>query len=58
MYLFYAWLIKSKLYTFGETWAISLGVMAWNVLLVYACLKLYDESVSKYLAKRFLNKKI
>ena len=57
MYLFYAWLIKNKLYTFGETWAISLGVMAWNVLLAYACLKLYDEPVRKYLAKRFLNKK-
>nr|WP_321376678.1 acyltransferase [uncultured Bacteroides sp.] len=57
MYLFYAWLIKSKLYTFGETWAISLSVMAWNVLLAYACLKLYDEPTRKYLAKRFLNKK-
>ena len=57
MYLFYAWLIKSKLYTFGETWAISLSVMAWNVLLAYACQKLYDEPTRKYLAKRFLNKK-
>lgn len=57
MYLFYAWLIESKLYSFGETWAISLGVMVWNVLLAYICLKLYDEPVRKYLAKRFLNKK-
>jgi len=57
MYLFYAWLIKNKLYTFSETWAMSLGVMAWNVLLAYACLKLYDEPIRKYLAKRFLNKK-
>lgn len=57
MYLFYAWLIKNKLYTFGETWAISLGIMAWDVLLAYACLKLYDEPTRKYLAKRFLNKK-
>ena len=57
MYLFYAWLIKNKLYTFGETWAISLSVMAWNVLLAYACQKLYDEPTRKYLAKRFLNKK-
>lgn len=56
MYLFYAWLIKSKLYTFGETGAMSLGVMAWNVLLAYACLKLYDEPARRYLAKRFLKK--
>lgn len=57
MYLFYAWLIKNKFYTFGDTWALSLGVMPWNILLAYACLKLYDEPVHTYLAKRFLNKK-
>jgi peptidoglycan/LPS O-acetylase OafA/YrhL len=57
MYLFYDWLIKNKLYTFGDTWAISLGVMVWNVLLAYGCLKLYDEPVRNYLAKRFLKKK-
>ncbi|GAT62755.1 acyltransferase family protein [Paludibacter jiangxiensis] len=56
MYLFYAWLIKNKLYTFGETWVMSLVVMLWNILLAYACLKLYDEPVRNYLAKRFLNK--
>ncbi|MDP4201900.1 MAG: acyltransferase [Bacteroidota bacterium] len=57
MYLFYAWLIKNKLYTFGDTWVISLVVMIWNILLAYACLKLYDEPVRNYLAKRFLRKK-
>mgnify|MGYP001293425944 CR=1 FL=1 len=56
MYLFYAWLIKNKLYTFGEIWVMSLVVMIWNILLAYACLKLYDEPVRNYLAKRFLNK--
>lgn len=57
MYLFYAWLIKNKLYTFGDTWVISLVVMIWNILLAYACLKLYDEPARNYLAKRFLRKK-
>jgi peptidoglycan/LPS O-acetylase OafA/YrhL len=57
MYLFYAWLIKNKLYTFGDTWGMSLVVMVGNILLAYACLKLYDEPVRNYLAKRFLNKK-
>ena len=57
MYLFYAWLIKNKLYIFGDTWVMSLVVMIWNILLAYACLKLYDEPVRNYLAKRFLKKK-
>ena len=48
MYLFYAWLIKNQLFTL---------VYAWNILFAYLCLKLYDEPVRKYLAKRFLNKK-
>jgi peptidoglycan/LPS O-acetylase OafA/YrhL len=56
MYLFYAWLIKNKLYTFGETWAMSLFVMVLNILLAHACLKLYDEPARNYLAKRFLKK--
>lgn len=57
MYLFYAWLIKNQLFTFGETWQVALGVYAWNILIAYLCLRLYDEPVRKYLAKRFLRKK-
>lgn len=57
MYLFYAWLIKNQLFTFGETWQVALGVYAWNILIAYICLRLYDEPVRKYLAKRFLQKK-
>ena len=57
MNLFYAWLIKNQLFTFGETWQVALCVYAWNILFAYLCLKLYDEPVRKYLAKRFLNKK-
>ena len=57
MYLFYAWLIKNQLFTLGETCQVALCVYAWNILFAYLCLKLYDEPVRKYLAKRFLNKK-
>lgn len=57
MYLFYAWLIKNQLFTFAETWQVALCVYALSLLLAYLCLKLYDEPVRKYLAKRFLNKK-
>ena len=57
MYLFYAWLIKNQLFSLGETWQVALCVYAWNILFAYLCLKLYDEPVRKYLAKRFLNKK-
>ena len=52
MYLFYAWLIKNKLYTLGETWPVVVGVCVLSVLLAYAALKLYDEPVRKWLTKR------
>ena len=57
MYLFYAWLIKNQLYTFEETWQIALLVYCVNILLAYACLKLYDEPVRKWLTRIFLSKK-
>lgn len=52
-----AWLIKNQLFTLGETWQVALCVYALNVVLAYLCLKLYDEPIRKYLAKRFLKKK-
>lgn len=56
MYMFYKWLIKEELYTFGATWGISIIVIITSLLLAYACLKLYDEPVRRYLAKKFLKK--
>ena len=49
MYLFYSWLIDNKLYTLGETWQIVTLVIITNVALAYACLKLYDEPVRRWL---------
>ena len=56
MYLFYAWLIRHSLFSFTETWAITLCVYLWNIAIAYACLKLYDEPVRKWLVKRFLQR--
>lgn len=58
MYLFYSWLIKEKLYTFGETWYIALFVMIGSISLAYLCLKCYDEPVRKWLGKKWLGKKL
>ena len=55
-YLFYAWLIKNRYYTFGETWLVALCLIIINVVLAYVCLKCYDEPVRRWLAKRFLKK--
>ena len=49
MYLFYSWLIDNELYTLGATWPVVLLVMATNIALAYACLKLYDEPVRRRL---------
>ncbi len=57
MYLFYAWLIENKLYTLGETWHVVIMVFAINIALAYACLKLYDEPVRRWLTKHLINNK-
>ena len=54
MYLFYAWLIRTGQHTFAETWPVALGVYAGSVLLAYTALRLYDEPVRRWLARRFL----
>ena len=56
MYLFYSWLIDNELYTLGATWPVVLLVMATNIALAYACLKLYDEPVRKLLKTPRLKK--
>ena len=57
MYLFYAWLIENKLYSLGETWHVVIMVFAINIALAYACLKLYDEPVRRWLTKHLINNK-
>ena len=57
MYLFYAWLIDNKLYTFGEVWPAAAAVYLGSILLAYLCLKAYDEPVRKWLTRKFLPKR-
>ena len=52
MYLFYAWLIKNQLFTFGQTWQVAFCVYIWNISLAYLCLKLYDIPMRRYLTKQ------
>lgn len=56
MYLFYAWLIDNKLYNLSDTWQIVIIVFATNITLAFACLKLYDEPVRRWLTKKFIKK--
>lgn len=56
MYIFYKWLIEKHYYTLGETWWMSLIVIICSILLAYACLRLYDEPVRRFLARKILNK--
>ena len=55
MYLFYAWLIDKRLYTLEETWMVATGIFIGCIIFAYIALKLYDEPLRRYLAKRFLH---
>lgn len=54
MYLFYKWLIEHHRYTLSQTLAPSVTVIAASIVLAYACLKLYDEPMRRYLARKFI----
>jgi peptidoglycan/LPS O-acetylase OafA/YrhL len=54
MYYFYAWMIENKKYTLEETWLESTAVCVLCVAMAYAFLKLYDEPIRKWLAKKFV----
>ena len=56
MYLFYAWLIENDVYTLQECWGMALLVVASSILLALFCLKLYDEPVRRWLARKFIKK--
>lgn len=49
MYAFYMWLIKTKQFTFAETWPMALATVACSVCIAWLCLKFYDEPVRKWL---------
>lgn len=51
IYLYYAW-VKNENLTFGESLPGAIALVVGSILLAYACLKLYDEPVRKYLTKK------
>ena len=51
MYAFYMWLMKTRLYTFSETWPIAISTMACSVCIAWLSLRFYDEPVRKWLKK-------
>lgn len=60
IYLFMAWVANNKITLVGASGVpvtlvlVAVGVLAVTVALAYACLKLYDEPVRKWLTKRFM----
>ena len=52
MYIFYSWLIKRDIYTLEACWPVALLVVVSSIALAYACLKLYDEPVRRWLSRR------
>ena len=53
IYLYYAW-VKNNNFTFPQSLPGALVLVGGSLLLAYACLKLYDEPVRRFLAKRLL----
>ena len=56
MYVFYKWLIENQKYTLGETFVVSLLVIVSSILLAYACLKLYDIPVRRWLTRKLIKR--
>ena len=56
MYLFYSWLIEKQYYSLDKCIGVAAMVVALSIAVAYACLKLYDEPLRRWLAKKFVNK--
>ncbi len=50
MYLFYAYLIENRVYTFAGSWPLALGVCAFSILLAWLCLRFYDLPLRRRLS--------
>lgn len=55
IYLYYAW-VKNENLTFVQSLPGAIALVIGSVLLAYACLKLYDEPVRRFLTKHLLHK--
>jgi peptidoglycan/LPS O-acetylase OafA/YrhL len=55
-YIFYAWVTTNQI-PFGKGVVMGIVLLLLTTMLSYAALKLYDEPLRKWLAKRFMNPK-
>ena len=56
IYFYTAWVIDNKV-PLSKAWPFGVLVLVSSVTLAYGCLKLYDEPVRAWLAKKVLGKK-
>ena len=56
IYLYFAW-VKNENLSFEESLPGALAVVVGSILLAYACLKWYDETVRRFLTRRFASRK-
>jgi peptidoglycan/LPS O-acetylase OafA/YrhL len=54
IYIYTGWISDTKK-PFSQAWPVSLLLLVSAIVLAYACLKLYDEPVRKWLHKKFLH---
>lgn len=52
MYAFYMWMIKTKQYTFAETWHVAVVVVIASIILAWLCLRFYDIPIRKWLTSK------
>jgi peptidoglycan/LPS O-acetylase OafA/YrhL len=57
IYLYTAWVVDNKIQLGAYGLFVGLLLFVTSIALAWACLKLYDEPVRKWLAKRYLVKK-
>lgn len=55
IYIYTVWVVDNKV-PFAKALPYAILVMISSVLIAYACLKLYDEPVRKWLSNRFIKK--
>ena len=55
MYAYTAWVMNNKLVNDSYAIIVGVGVVALSIILAYACLKLYDEPVRKWLQKKYIS---
>ncbi len=53
VYIFYAWVTNNNI-PIGQGVLVGIGVLIFTLILSYAALKLYDEPIRKWLAKRYM----